>query len=312
MKSSLILSLILASFVTSSLWAQSTKKVSKKKVETKVVAPVVVEEKAIPEKDSFNKFYDRLRIAYFSAYSGSSLGGWDKRAMDEHGAKSKEYVHNLFNQVSFNYSFGAKLNFVLNPRWTVNTASTSAYGREGNGLIVVEDLLAGFQGVIYTSEDKKFNWWMRAGLRLPTSRASRRADITFQPDLMNIPTYDFNPTWQLGAFLALRQWVFEDHYSAYRYRVYVAPYVQYAFNDKTRLQVWWETYAENRNRLPSQNDQKQNFQEYWQDILVGVNHDINARFNVFPFLGYLLNTTYGGSKPLDATYVGAWISYQIK
>jgi hypothetical protein len=318
MKSYLVFLVILMSFLSVSISFGQTANQKKKKtaVKTKITKPVEKTEStsvpAIEEKSSFDKFYDRVRIAYFGAYSGTSLGQWDARALDEQGVKDKGYVQNVFNQLAFRYNFGAKMDFVLAPRWMVNLGSTSGYGREGNGVLSLEDMLVGFQGVVVTSEDKKFNWWLRTALRLPTSRASRRRDISYQPDIANNLSYDFDKTWQLGAFITFRHWIFEQRYNAYRYRLYAAPFVQYAIDDTTRIQLWWETYGENRERLKSQNGLKHNFQEYWQDVFVGWNKDITPKLNVFPFVGYLLDTTFGADRPLDATYLGAWVSYQFK
>jgi hypothetical protein len=260
------------------------------------------------EKSSFDKFYERLRIGYFGAYSGSSLGQWDQTALDVGGTKDKTSgVQNLFNQVAFNYNFGAKLGFVLAPRWTMNLASTSAYDKDTNGIFSLEDFLAGFQGVIVTSEDKKFNWWLRAALRLPTSRGSRTNDITYQPDIANFLTYDFDKTWQVGAFVVYRHWVYENRYNLERYRVYAAPFVQYAIDDTSRVQVWWETMANHNGE-----DNKLAMKEMLQDILVGYNKDVTSKLNLFPYIGYHLNTTYAYEKPADAMFLAAWISYQIK
>ncbi len=261
----------------------------------------------VEEKSSFDKFYDNLRIGYFGAYSGSSLGEWDHQALDVHGDKKPDYVQNLFNQLSFNYNFGAKMGFILNPRWTTNLASTKGYARGSRGLLAIEDMLAGFQGVIVTSEDKKFNWWLRAALRLPTSRGSRDADITYQPDLANNFSYDFDKTWQVGAFVVYRHWVFENRYNFNRYRIYTAPFVQYAMDDSSRIQVWWETMADHNGQ-----ENKLAMKELLQDIFVGYNKDITPQFNIFPYIGFMLNTTYAYEKPADAMYLAAWISYQIK
>ncbi len=265
----------------------------------------------IENKSSFDKFYERLKIGYFGAYSGSSLGEWDHRALDVHGTKDKSYVQNLFNQLSFNYNFGAKLGFIINPRWTTNLASTKGYSEGSRGLLAIEDTLAGFQGVIFTSEDKKFNWWLRAALRLPTSPGSRDADITYQPDFANNLSYDFDKTWQVGAFIVYRHWVFENKYNFDRYRIYTAPFVQYAMDDTARIQVWWETLADNRTEI--KNGKKVSLlKEELQDVFVGYSKDITPQFNIFPYIGFMLNTNYAYDRPADAMYLAAWISYQIK
>lgn len=287
MKSSFLLALL---FVTTSLLAQTTQTTN----------------------SSFDKFYERLKVSYFGAYQGSSIGNWNEGAIDEEGVQDPGYVHNLFNQVSFNYNFGAKLNFVFNPRFTINTGSTHEHTKETNTLLVVEDFLSGFQGVLYTSEDKKFTYWTRIALRLPTSRTSRANDITFQPDWMSILTYDFDQKWQLGSYVALRHWVYEERFTAYRYRAYFAPYIQYSLDDTTKLALWYENYMENRRNLKSQNGKDPLFQKYWETVMVSVGKDVTPKLNVMPYLNYHLNNPKGADKPLDNAGVGFWVSYQIK
>lgn len=287
MKSSFLLALL---FVTTSLLAQTTQTTN----------------------SSFDKFYERLKMSYFGAYSGSSIGHWDDRALDEKGIKDESYVHNLFNQLSFNYNFGAKLNFVFNPRWTINTANTDGHDQYTNTLFVVEDFLSGFQGSLFTSEDKKFNYWTRIAARLPTSRSSRTNNITLQPDWMSILTYDFNPTWQLGSYVSVRQWVYQERFTAYRYRTYFGPYIQYTVNDTTRLALWYENFLENRKNLKSQNGKDPIFKNYWETAMFSVSKDVTPKLNLMPYVNYMLNNPKGANKPLENTGFGAWISYQIK
>jgi len=273
--------------INSNVWAQT----KMKKASTEEV------------KTSFSKFYDRLRISYFGAYAGSSIGQWDFMALDAHGTKSPDSVQNLFNQVAFNYNFGAKLNFVVAPRWTANLASTSGHAPGNRGMLAMEDWLLGFQGVLFSSEDKKFNWWMRPALRLPTSKGSREADLTFVPEFANNVSYDFTKTFQLGMFFFYRHWVYQNEYNFERYRIYAAPFVQLSLNDTDRIQVWWENMEDYKDEV---------LKEVVQNVFVGYNTDVTPKLNLFPYVGFMLNTTYAYEKPLDATYLGAWISYQIK
>jgi len=173
MKSSFLFLVILGAVFTSTASGQTYK--TSKPLANASVAPTLPAMTETEKKDGFQRFSDRLKIGYWSGYQSSSLGQWGSGANDEYGVLDKTYVHNLFNQVSFNYNFGAKMNFVINPRFTLNTGSTKSYGgnNSGKGQLSVEDMLIGFQGTIFSSENKKFNWWMRAGGRLPTSRDSR-------------------------------------------------------------------------------------------------------------------------------------------
>jgi hypothetical protein len=276
-------------------------------------------------KSSFQKFSDRLRIGYFGVFTSPTIYDMERQNWD-YAATSSPYqtfsthrdsvATNFLNQVNFSYNFGAKLNFVFIPRfslWPIEPHSPNQNAE--NSLIPVEDFLVGFQGVSFTSADKAFNLWIRPGVRLPTSRATRRAfdkdfgSITHQLELAYSPTYDFNKTWQLGLFGQFRQWTFDDRYNYSRFRFYQAPYVQYAFNDTNRIQWYWETIVENSRRWKSiGKHQEPEFRNYYQNTFVGLSHDINAKFNIFPFLGCILD------RRIDekSLWVGAWISYQIK
>ncbi len=124
MKSSFILSLALCAFFSSVALAQQPRKAAKvKKSPAKSVTAKPVEKTVsktdvveVPQKDHFQKFYDRLAINYFSAFQSSSLGQFDTSPVDEGGRKDTSSGQYLFNQVSFNFNFGWKMNFVMNPQ----------------------------------------------------------------------------------------------------------------------------------------------------------------------------------------------------
>ncbi len=289
-----------------------------KKVEVKAETPAapaatVSKTDVIVNKTSFERFSDRLKIGYFGAAQGSSLGQWDEKALDEKGVKDPSYVNNLWNQVSFRYHFGAKMDFVLNPRFTINAGSTRGHGAKGKGMLNLEDPLIGFQGVILSSDDKKFNIWTRLGLRLPLSRGSRENDITYQPEKLSQFSYDFNKKWQLGSYMQLRWWIYEEQYTPRRYRVYVAPYIQYAIADTDKVAFWYENYSENRNHWKSFNKEKHKFQAEWSNFMVSYAKDITPKMNFMPFIGYFVNSNIPiDERPLDPAWFGFWLSYSIK
>ena len=315
--------------MTKSIKTKEEKKAATVKVQTKVETTAKTEEVSKTEvlmtKSSFQKFSDRLKISYFSAFQSSQLNNWDGQALDEHGRKSgcatkgctqdggNGYAHNLFNQIGFNYNFGAKFNFVLNPRFTINTGDTAHQTPRSTSVLQMEDALVGFQGVVTTSEDKKFTWWQRIGARVPMNRNSRASNITYQPDFYSQFTYDFNSKWQLGSYAQLRWWIYNQAYTPRRYRVYVGPYVQYTLGAKDRIAIWYENYSENRSKFQSFNGKKPNFQEYWQNAMISYSRDITPTVNFMPFIGYFLNTDYSAvQKPLDPMWLGFWFSWQIK
>lgn len=280
------------------------------------------------EKSSFDRFADRLRIGTFTVITTPTLwdmekGNWDNAAISpefgiDNGVERNNdtYPTNLWNQISFNYNFGAKMNFVFNPRFMIPLSHSSDMSDpEDKGLIALEDFLVGFQGVVLASADKKFNLWIRPGMRLPTSKASRNSNnggfgrTSHQLELAYLPTYDFNKKWQVGIFGQVRQWVYEDRYTWARLRFYTAPFVQYTIDDTTRFQVYYENMLENRRRWKSVNGQKPYFEDVWQSLMIGVNKDITPKLNIFPYVTTFVNDVPFSTKSF---FLGAWVSYQIK
>jgi hypothetical protein len=311
MKSSFLLTLALSVLTTNVALAQITSKTLE------------------PKKTSYQKFSDRLKIGYFGVlttphFDDIGKGNWDNAAISPefgNAPKGDQKNHdtwptNIWHQVSFNYNFGAKLNFVVNPRFMTPLAHpVDMKAPEDRSFIMLDDLLVGFQGVIYASEDKKFNLWIRPGVRLPTSRASRNTgnrgagSTTRQLDLSFSPTYDFNDTWQLGLFGQLRQWVIEDQYGFDRFRVITNPYIQYTIDDVSKVQVYYELIMETDRRAKPQGDRDPVFTDRWQNVLVGYGRDFTKKLNVMPFVGCFVN-----DKPITdkSLWAGAWISYSIK
>jgi hypothetical protein len=316
MKSSFLFTLVLSALAANVALAQISTKPSAQDLKPNT-------------KTSFQKFSDRLKIGYFGVlttphFDDMEKGQWRNAAISpEYGnaKKGEQKNHdtwptNMWNQISFNFNFGAKMNFVVNPRFMVPlTSSRDMKEPEDRALIMIDDMLIGFQGVVLSSDDKKFNLWIRPGMRLPTSRASRNSgnggfgNTTRQLELGYNPTYDFNKTWQLGIFGQVRQWVYEERYTLARVRLYTAPYVQYTINDTSRVQVYYEHMYENFRRQESVNNLKPLFLDKWQNVMAGVSHDITPKFNIFPYLGVFVND---GPITDKSMWLGAWISYQIK
>lgn len=316
MKSSFLLTLVLSALAANVALAQITTKPTAKDLEAN-------------KKTSFEKFSDRLRISYYGVFTSPHFddiekGQWRNAAISPEDGNAPKGEHknqdtwptNMWNQISFNYNFGAKMNFVFNPRFMVPLAGPrDMKAPEDRSLIMLDDFLVGFQGVVYTSEDKKFNLWIRPGMRMPTSRPSRNSDnrgfgkVSRQLELGYNPTYDFNKTWQLGMFGQFRNWIYEERYNWSRFRIYYAPYIQYTMNDTTRMQVYYESMYENDRRWESVNGKKPVFKDHWQNAYVGISHDVTPKFNVFPFVSCFVN-----DKPVTdkSFWIGAWISYQIK
>lgn len=286
------------------------------------------------QKTHFQKFSDRLKISYFGILTTPTLDDIEKGQW-EHASISPEWQRdpakgenpserrnqdtwptNLWGQLSFNYNFGAKMNFVVNPRFAVMLAhGKDMAAPEDRSLIMLDDVLVGFQGVVLNSEDKKFNLWIRPGVRLPTSRLSRNSGnggagtTTHQTELAYNATYDFTKKFQLGLFGQFRQWVIEDQYGFDRFRIYTAPFIQWTHNDTTRFMAYYENIIETDRRAKPADDRDPVFKDRWQNVMLGVSKDITPKFNVFPYVGVFVNDV-----PLadDSVWFGAWVSYQIK
>lgn len=277
-----------------------------------------------PQKSTFDKFSERLKIGYSNVFTTPTLndisnGHWENSALHEGYSQNEDnrdtWPTNIWHQISFNYNFGAKLHFVINPRFMTPLAHpVDMKEPEDRGLIMVDDTLVGFQGVIYTTEDKKFNLWVRPAMRLPTSKASRNTgnggagSTTHQLDFAYNATYDFNKTWQVGLYNQFRQWVIEDHYDMTRFRIYLSPFVQYTINDVSRLLFYYENYQETDKRKSPVGDREPVFYDKTQNAFVGYSYDITPKFNVMPTVNYFLN------QPLTdrAIWFGAQMSYSIK
>ena len=280
------------------------------------------------QKSAFDKFYDRLAISYFGVFTSPVLKKWNS----SNAALSKEwgdtgkkchlncdtYAMNLWNQVNFAYDFGWKLKFVFIPRWTVYGSNPRDMNRtvgEDRAMVGLEDFLVGFAGVIFASSDKKFNWFWRPAMRLPTSHFTRHynngdfGQITNQVEMSHYITYDLNPQWQLGLQLQQRLWVFDYRYNPSRLRFYTSPYVQYSINEKTRVAVYYQSMIENNKRWKTVNGKSPVFKDYYQDVMIAFGRDLTDRLSVMPYLGYFVDQV---PHSMQNAYIGSWISYKIK
>ncbi len=352
MKSSFLLTMLLSALVSFSAMGQTNRarRVQQKPVTVgkpaagPTAAPTTqtttqsVATTAATDKSAFQKFYDRLSIGYFGVFTSPTLGNWNNKnaaispalgdaRLDgtdptETGRCRKNcdtYAMNLWNQVNFGYDFGWIMKFVFIPRATIYLANPGDMNRqvgEDRAAIGLEDFLVGFAGTVITSEDKKFNWFMRPAMRLPTSHFSRHynsgafGDITHQLELAHFITYDPTPQLQFGLQLQQRVWIYEDRYNMSRFRFYTSPYVSYAVTEKTKVQAYFQSMIENNKRWESIGDRKKpSFRDIYQDVMVGASHDITPTVNVMPYLGLFVNDIPLSTR---SAYLGAWISWKIK
>lgn len=279
------------------------------------------------DKTSFQKFYDRLKITYLGFLTGPGVGdvkdGHFKYASTSPETETKEFKRdnrdalptNLYNSFAFNYNFGAKMNFVFIPRITLPLASTANLEGGDQGLITLEDTLVGFQGVIYSSDDKKFNLFVRPGVRLPVSQGSRNStnrglgSYTHQVDLLIAPSYTFNDKWELGLAGQIRTWVIDDRYNETRNRLGLFPSLTYTINEVSTITASYEVLLENSRRWESLNDKKPVYEDIWQNAYVGYGRQITEKLNIQPFLSVYVNDT---PIDTDSFWVGAYLNYKIK
>jgi hypothetical protein len=334
MKSTFLFLAILVSLMTGQVFAQTKKprakikakptQTLKKKAVTKKVTTTVAPTKVVEApKTSFDKFYERLGISFGSFWTSPTLEKWDSN----NAALSPEfsggdpcrncdtYSFNAFNQFNFSYNFGAKMKFNVIPRFTVFFDSPKDQSPSERGNVILEDALIAFSGVIYSSTDKKFNWWIRPGVRMPTSHASKTYNnddfgrLTYGIEILQSFTYDFNPKWQLGLTVQDRYWIFENRYNASRNRYYIAPNFTYTINDTTKFSAYYENMLENNKRWKSINGKDPVYYSVWQNAYVGISKDVTPKLNIYPYVSAFVNDV---PFSMRSFWLGAWISYTIK
>lgn len=337
MKSSFLLFLFLGALVSTQAFAQTKKaRVAPKKTAlpkpvaaepTKVTTAATVTPVANAPKTSFDKFYERLGIGYFGSVTSPTFEKWDSNNASISPEWSRDgkgfdpcrncdtYSFNIWSQVNFSYNFGAKMKFNVIPRWTTFFDTPSNQSSGERGMFLLEDALIGFSGVVYSSADKKFNWWMRPGVRIPTSHASRHYNhvefgrLTYNIELLNSFTYDFNPKWQLGLAFQDRYWIFENRYNASRNRLYFGPNFTYSLNDTTKIIGYYENIVENNKRWKSINGKSPVYYSVWQNAYIGIGKDITPKLNIYPYISAFVNDI---PFSMRSVWGGMWISYTIK
>lgn len=278
-------------------------------------------------KTSFQKFYDRLKISYSGFLTGPGIGdvkdGHWKYASTSPETEEPSLKRdnrdvlptNLYNSFSFNYNFGAKMNFVLIPRATLSLASTENLKGGDQGLLIVEDALVGFQGVVYSSTDKKFNLFLRPGVRLPVSQGSRNSSngglgsYTHQVDILVAPSYTFNEKWELGVAGQIRAYIIDDRYNYTRNRFGLYPSLTYTIDELSTLSFKYELLLENTRRWESLNNKKPVYKDIWQNAWIGYGRQLTEKFNIQPFISAYVNDT-----PIDqdSFWIGTYLTYKIK
>lgn len=179
---------------------------------------------------------------------------------------------------------------------------------------MIDDVLVGFAGVIYSSDDKKLNLWVRPGVRMPTSRVYRATGgagyLNHQLDLSYSLSYEYSKKIEIGLFQQLRAWIYESQYGCRnRCRLVTAPYIYYSVSDSTQLQFTFEDILETDTRSLPRGDRKEHFKDVWQNLMIGVNQKITPAFNITPFVGVYVDDTPVSD---ESVWFGANLAYRFK
>jgi len=295
---------------------QVAKKLTKKITKTAVAAATPVE----APKSDFDKFYERLSIGYFGVFQTPNFEKWDSRNASlspefSGGTNKDSYPMFIWNQVNFAYNYGGKMKFNVIPRFTLFLDDAPDQSAGERGMVLIEDALVGFSGVLYTSSDKKWNWWTRPGMRLPTSHGSRHFNnddfgrLTYGLEWLHSLTYDHTKNLQFGLTFQHRVWIFENRYNGSRVRHLTNPYISYTLNDTTKIQAYYENMIENNKRWKSINGKNPVYYDVWQNAYIGVAKDVTKKLNVFPYISAFVNDVPFSMK---SVWAGMWISYTIK
>lgn len=264
-----------------------------------------------------------IKVGYFGIFTSPNLENWNSAngaASPETGNASTKcnkncdtYAMNLWNQISLTYPISKKVSLVVAPRFFMMLA----HPRDNQGSSVnrsmfqLDDALVGLPITIKTG---RFKWFMRPAVRLPTSYVSRHSDnagfgkITYQFELNNSFQFDLNPKYSLSFFMQNRHWVYENKYNFSRHRLYVSPGFTYNIDDQLRFQAYYELIYENNKRHRSINGKGTLFQDYNQDVLLGLSKDLTPALNVFPYLGAFVNDVPFSTRSL---WIGAWVNYSF-
>lgn len=319
MKSTFLLLVILGTLTTSQVFGQ-TKKMSTP-VKTKTVTTTPVVEAAAPEapKSPFDKFYERLGISYGGFYTSPILDEWDTTnaaiSPEFVATKKDSYSQNIFNQFNFSYNFGGMFKFHIVPRFTLFFTHPRDQDPGDRAMVTIEDTLVAFSGTIWTNEAKTFSWWMRPGVRLPTSHANRTFNdaafgtITHVLDWNNTFTFNPNKDFELGYTIVNRVWVYEDRYNLSKHRILSTLWTSYALTDKSKVQLYYDHWLQNGDRWKSINDKNPVYKDKWQSLSLGLAYDVTEKLNVTPLISAFINDV---PFSVESTFLQLWISYSIK
>jgi hypothetical protein len=279
------------------------------------------EKNTIQNEESLYKHVKKnLRIRLFSEFLGHSIYKMDDKQPKTNSNRSADPI-TTWNQVSFNYNFGKKLNLIVNPRFSVHLGGLQALDENDptveTNQVFAEDMLVGFQGVVYKNGD--FAYFIRPATRLPFSKFSRNTDLVTQPEFFQDFSYNINKKWSIGSWNMIRYYIYESDVDKDRYRLYFAPYFGYNITDKAAINVYYE-YEIQHNVSPANRKDFKYTKRNFSDIYAGVTYAFTPTFSLYPFLliqdrqlWHERAWTNSDSKShfMKSTKIGLWIMAQL-
>ncbi|MBY0515284.1 MAG: hypothetical protein K2P81_00135 [Bacteriovoracaceae bacterium] len=261
-----------------------------------------------PKPSLLSKVVDNLSIGYFSEILGPSLSSLSESKypdVDSKGnfSEGSEPIQ-AWNQISFGYKINSVWKAIFNPRFTLHLGTRKDIPAD-DGVMRTEDFLVGAQGTIWKSGD--WSLWVRPAYRLPTSRATIDANWNGQVEWLHIidKAPNSSTAWGVGMWHMVRAYVPSEASVNERWRMYMAPYVNYTFNDKFRYDFYYEN--EIQHNEPFGEKDYLFSKRSLQSAFTGINWNINKSFSVFPFLRF-----YSVRKIQQETMgVGTWISASL-
>lgn len=292
----------------------SSRKVRRTAPRTKKTVIPVAETKT-EDKSHFDKFYERLKIIYFSIYASSPLNRWNAdfaswNTFSDDGAcyNCDSIPQNIFNLLIFVYNYAPNKSFVVQPRWSFYLGSQG-----DQSAVVMEDWVASW-GFRHKFNDQ-WNIDFRPGIRLPFSRGTRNSDdaalgdITHQPDIQLLVNYAPDKNWSFQYILQNRFWVFEDRYNETRHRIAQTLNSNYQLTEKLQLQHYVEYWFQNDRRRESLNGKSVSYKNNFFNTYAGVSYMVTPKFGVTPLVGFYPNDP---NLSWHSTYAQVWFLYLFK
>ncbi len=252
----------------------------------------------------------KTKVRYFSETMGPSItkGGDRQIEWDD----QKKYIPgqdpiSTFNQVSVNWKLNDNWDYVVQPRFTYRFGDTSGYDvAQDKGPFQMEDTRTAIQGAYWTSKDQSATLFLRAGVRLPTDKNNRNANVAFQPDVSNFFDWTINKKWAVFVWQTFRSYVYHSSSQQERWRFYNAPGFTYSFSDKWQFVAFYEN--EVVHNIPKAGIRKWNHAvSNYEDIYLGPQFVASPSLTLYPFL----RPSQLDKPSMETTAVGLWVMAKV-